>query len=95
MIHKQTCYISVSDLALCQRCPALLAYKIHRNEKSAWHVGINGSGYAYGTIFHENIAQVFFEGASNPNHELHSKILPLPQPLPLKLKSLRLTLLQT
>ena len=74
MIHKQTCYISVSDLALCQRCPALLAYKIHRNEKSAWHVGINGSGYAYGTIFHKNIAQIFFEGASNPNHELHSKI---------------------
>lgn len=74
MIHKQTCYISVSDLALCQRCPALLAYKIHRNEKSAWQVGINGSGYAYGTIFHKNIAQIFFEGASNPNHELHSKI---------------------
>ncbi|MBQ7068195.1 MAG: PD-(D/E)XK nuclease family protein [Synergistaceae bacterium] len=74
MIHKQTCYISVSDLALCQRCPALLAYKIHRNEKSAWKVGINGSGYAYGTIFHKNIAQIFFEGASNPNHELHSKI---------------------
>ena len=69
------CFVSVSDLALCQRCPALLAYKIHKNEKSAWCIGIKGSGDPYGSIFHNNIAQVFFEAASNPNHELHEKIL--------------------
>lgn len=26
-------YITVSDLALCQKCPALLAYKIFKREK--------------------------------------------------------------
>lgn len=66
--------ISVSDLALCQKCPALLAYKIFKGAKTAWHVGIKGSGYAYGSLFHKNIAKVFFEGASNPESILYEKI---------------------
>ncbi len=70
----RTCYVTVSDIALCQRCPALFAYKIHMGEKSAWHIGINGNGEAYGSMFHKNIAQVFFEAASDPNHKLHKKI---------------------
>ena len=48
------CYINVSDAALCQRCPALLAYKIYRGFKDAWKVGINGNGHYYGTLFHKN-----------------------------------------
>ncbi|MBQ6972361.1 MAG: PD-(D/E)XK nuclease family protein [Synergistaceae bacterium] len=71
---RRTCYISVSNAALCQRCPALLAYTVHRGEKDAWKVGINGSGYYYGTLFHRNIAQVFFEAASNPASPFHGKI---------------------
>ena len=67
-------YISVSDLALCQKCPALLAYKTHFGKKSAWKVGIKGNGEAYGSIFHKYIARVFFEGASNYSHYLHQKI---------------------
>ncbi|MBR0249300.1 MAG: hypothetical protein IJQ70_10030, partial [Synergistaceae bacterium] len=67
-------YITVSNAALCQRCPALLAYRIHRGEKDAWKVGINGNGYYYGTLFHKNIAQVFFEAASDPSKRLHKKI---------------------
>ena len=66
--------VTVSDIALCQRCPALFAYKIHKRKKSAWQIGINGKGEAYGSIFHKNIAEVFFEAASNPNHRLHKKI---------------------
>lgn len=68
------CYINVSDAALCQRCPALLAYKIYRGFKDAWKVGIKGSGFSYGSMFHKEIAQVFFEGASNPADVLHAKI---------------------
>ena len=67
-------YITVSNAALCQRCPALLAYKIHKGEKDAWKVGINGNGHYYGTLFHKNIAQVFFEAAADPSRRLHGKI---------------------
>ena len=74
-MNSQKCYISVSDLALCQRCPGLLFYKVHKKEKSAWCVGINGSGDAYGSIFHNKIAKVFFEAAYDEKHELHEKIL--------------------
>ena len=70
----KTYYVNVSDIALCQKCPALFAYKIHKREKSAWQIGINGNGEAYGSMFHKNIAEVFFEAASNPNHRLHKKI---------------------
>ena len=52
----------------------LLAYAIHRGEKGAWRVGINGSGHYYGSMFHKNIAQVFFDGASDPASPLHGKI---------------------
>lgn len=71
----RTCFTTVSDLALCQRCPALLAYKIHMHEKSAWSVGINGGKYAYGSMFHKYIARVFFEAAARKYHPLHRKIL--------------------
>lgn len=71
---RKTCYIAASKVAVCQRCPALLAYMIHRGKKDAWKVGINGSGYYYGSIFHKNIAQVFFAGASDPSSPLHAKI---------------------
>ena len=64
----------MSDIALCQRCPALLAYKIHRQEKYAWRVGIQGNGDPYGRAFHENIARVFFEAAANPHSRLYAKI---------------------
>ena len=70
----KTCYITVSDIALCQRCPALLAYKLHRRQKSAWTVGIKGSEY-YGSIFHKNIAQKFFESAYNDANPLHNEII--------------------
>lgn len=69
------CYTIVSDLALCQRCPFLLAYKIHRHKRTAWSVGIHGNGNAYGTIFHENIARVFFEAASDRENYLHEEML--------------------
>lgn len=69
-----TCFLSVSNAALCQRCPMLLAYKIHMGIKDVWKIGINGSGYAYGSMFHKNIARVFFEAASDSSHHLHRKI---------------------
>ena len=68
------CYITVSNAALCQKCPALLAYMIHRGEKDAWKVGIRGNGHYYGTLFHKNIAQVFFEAASERASLFHGKI---------------------
>ncbi|MBQ7544420.1 MAG: hypothetical protein IJT02_05695 [Synergistaceae bacterium] len=67
--------INVSDLALCQRCPALLGYKIHMGEKDAWKVGIKGSGHAYGSMFHKNIARMFFEAASDSRNPLHAGIV--------------------
>ena len=70
---NKRCYTIVSDIALCQKCPALLAYKIHTGIKTAWRVGIKSSGYAYGSIFHKHIAQVFFEAAANSRHALHSQ----------------------
>ena len=69
-----TCFLSVSNAALCQRCPMLLAYKIHMGINDVWKIGINGSGYAYGSMFHKNIARVFFEAASDSSHHLHRKI---------------------
>ncbi len=71
---NRECYIAVSDLALCQKCPALLAYKIHMGESSVWRVGIKGNGEAYGSVFHKHIARIFFDGASKPNHPLHDDI---------------------
>lgn len=69
------CSINVSDIALCQRCPMLLAYKVHMGKKSAWSVGIKGSGYAYGSKFHNRIANKFFEAASKNNHPMHRDII--------------------
>ncbi|MBQ7578738.1 MAG: PD-(D/E)XK nuclease family protein [Synergistaceae bacterium] len=71
---SNTCFVTVSDIALCQRCPALLAYKLHRREKSAWSVGIKGKDY-YGSIFHKNISQAFFEAAYNEFNPLHKEII--------------------
>ena len=75
MTEPRTCYITVSDIAICQRCPMLLAYRIHKNYKSAWRVGMKGSGDYYGSAFHKHIAQVFFGAASDPRDKLHGKIL--------------------
>ena len=72
---NNTHYITVSDLALCQRCPALLTYKLHYGQKNAWRIGIQGSGFPYGSMFHENIARVFFEAAAHPRSILHAKIV--------------------
>ena len=53
----------------------LLAYMIHWGQRDAWKVGINGKGKGYyGSLFHKNIAQVFFQGASDPASPLHTKI---------------------
>lgn len=82
---RGTSYITVSNAALCQRCPMLLAYKIHMGFDDVWKIGINGSGFAYGSMFHKNIAQVFFDAASNPSHRLHRKIS---EAIPLGLDSL-------
>lgn len=71
---SKPCYITVSNAALCQRCPALLAYMIHRGERDAWKVGIRGNGYYYGTLFHKYIAEVFFEAGANRASRLHGKI---------------------
>ena len=68
-------YVTVSDIALCQRCPALLAYKIHRGIKSAWRVGIQGGSDFYGSIFHKHIAKTFFEAAASPRNILHSQLI--------------------
>lgn len=68
------CYTTVSDLALCQRCPALFAYKIHRRERSAWRVGIKGNGEKYGSVFHKEISEKFFHAASNPKSPLYDEI---------------------
>ena len=75
MSRQETCCTIVSDLAVCQRCPALLGYKVHRGEKDTWKVGIKGSGHAYGSMFHKNIARVFFEAASDSSSPLHAGIV--------------------
>ncbi|MBQ7220201.1 MAG: hypothetical protein IJS28_04395 [Synergistaceae bacterium] len=67
----RVCYANVSDIAVCQRCPALFGYKIHMQEKDAWLEGIKGKGDYYGSMFHKNIAQVFFEAASDSKNTLH------------------------
>ncbi len=66
-------YANASDLAICQRCPALFGYKIHKGKKDAWQVGIKGNGSYYGSMFHKNIARPFFEAAANPHNPLHSE----------------------
>ena len=66
-------HVNVSDLAICQRCPALFAYKFHRNNKSAWRVGIKGNE-RYGSIFHKEISEKFFRAASNKKNSLYNKI---------------------
>ena len=68
-----TFWTTVSDLAVCQRCPVLFGYHYHMG-KTVWHIGIKGSGNPYGSVFHKNIAQVFFEAASDPRSPLHSEI---------------------
>ena len=70
----RTCYTNVSDLAICQRCPVLFGYKVHMQEKNAYLVGIKGKGHAYGSMFHKNIARVFFEAAADPRNRLHSAL---------------------
>ena len=57
-------FITAASLALCQRCPRLLAFQRHRGAKNAWRIGIEGQGCAYGSIFHKRIARPFFEAAS-------------------------------
>ena len=59
-----THFVTVSSLALCQRCPRLLYFQKHKKARSAWRVGIEGNGYAYGSLFHKRIARPFFEAAS-------------------------------
>ena len=67
------CYANVSDLAVCQRCPALFGYKVHCQEKNAWLEGIKGkSSCYYGSMFHKNIAQVFFMAAADSRNPLHA-----------------------
>ena len=68
-------FTTVSDIALCQKCPALLAYKVHKGINSAYRVGIKGSGEAYGSIFHKNIAKVFFEAGSDTRNTLHREVM--------------------
>ena len=70
----RVCYTNVSDLAVCQRCPALFGYKVHRHEKDAWLQGIKGRGDYYGSMFHKNIARVFFKVAADSNNRLHAKL---------------------
>ena len=69
----RTVYAAASDIALCQKCPALFGYKIHMNEKNAWQVGIKGNGSYYGSMFHKHIARPFFEAASASANRLHAE----------------------
>lgn len=69
------CYTIVSDLAVCQRCPALFAYIIYMKEKSAWRVGIRGGEELCGSVFHKEIAEKFFEAASDKHHSLNEAIM--------------------
>lgn len=55
--------LNVTELHICQKCPRLLAYSIHKNEKQVWKIGLQGN-YAFpGTKFHR-IAQQFHMDAS-------------------------------
>ena len=65
--------LSVSDAALCQRCPRLLAYR-GEGERGAWKVGIEGSGEKYGSLFHKHIAGAFFDAAADPQNSLRDEI---------------------
>ena len=65
--------LSATDLALCQRCPRLLAYK-SEGKRNAWKVGIEGSGEKYGSLFHKHIAGAFFDAAADPQSPLRGEI---------------------
>ncbi len=65
--------LSVSDAALCQRCPRLLAYR-GEGTRGAWTVGIEGSGEKYGSLFHKLIAGAFFDAAADPKNSLRGEI---------------------
>ena len=65
--------LSVSDAALCQRCPRLLAYR-GEGKRGAWKVGIEGSGEKYGSLFHKHIAGAFFDAAADPKNSLRGEI---------------------
>lgn len=71
---NRVCYTTVSDLAICQRCPGLFAQKIHNGHKSVWRVGIKGNGEAYGSIFHKKIARPFYDAAAHSQNPLHLDI---------------------
>lgn len=71
--QKKALPVSVSDAALCQRCPRLLAYR-GEGGRGAWKVGIEGSGEKYGSLFHEHIAGAFFNAASDPKNPLRGEI---------------------
>ncbi len=72
--------LSATDLALCQRCPRLLAYKAE-GKRNAWKVGIEGSGEKYGSLFHKHIAEAFFSDmgrADAPGREAMCRLLSSP-----------------
>lgn len=71
--QKKALPVSVSDAALCQRCPRLLAYR-GEGERGAWKVGIEGSGEKYGSLFHKHIAGAFFDAASDPKNPVRGEI---------------------
>ena len=78
--RKNDLALSATDLALCQRCPRLLAYKA-AGRRSAWRVGIEGSGERYGSLFHRHIAEAFFSemgDADAPGHEAMRRLLSSP-----------------
>ena len=72
-MQPATFWTNVSSLAVCQRCPILFGYNYHLGEP-VWFIGIKGSNNPYGSMFHKNIARVFFEAASDPRNPLHTEI---------------------
>ena len=70
--QKKALSVSVSDAALCQRCPRLLAYR-KKGQQKAWKVGIEGSGEKYGSLFHDHIAGAFFKAAADPESPLREE----------------------
>jgi len=55
--------LNVTELHICQRCPRLLAYSIHKKEKQVWKIGLQGNYSFPGTKFHR-IAQQFHTDAA-------------------------------
>ena len=68
--------LTVSDLALCQRCPRLLAYQ-NRGKKNLWKVGIEAEGTknSCGSIFHTHIAGAFFADAANSDRAMQKELV--------------------